>query len=422
MLTIKYKAMKTLSIITAIVLGVFATNGALAEKPESTYFHLASNAKYYKTSFTMASHLVVLPFSINGSDSLNLIFDTGVGRTLITDLPNPNAVSFSNVRRVRIKGLGNNEGVEGYLSDGNDLSLGKLNGQQQQVLVVPNNVIDLSAKVGYRVNGAIGQSIFEKFIVEINYATHTAQFHKPKEFRKKLKRNEEVIPLELINGKPYVTAIVTVNGKQIPVKLLFDTGMSFALWLDPNSNEAITPGALRQKDVLGHGLSGEVTGTVSRIEKFQLGSFEFNNVVTAFPDSSSIGEATRYNNRNGSIGAELFRRFNVIIDYNNQRLILRKNGHYKEPFRYDMSGMDVSPILPGLPLYRIAVVKDNSPAQQAGLRVNDELYSINGVLTQKMTLHEITTMLKKKSGKTIRIQVYRNGELVKAKFKLREMV
>jgi len=414
--------MKTLNRIISAMLGVLIATGAMAEKPETTLFAMNGSCNYYKTHFTLASHLVVLPFRINGSDTLNLIFDSGTGRTLITELSTSDGVSFNETRKVKLRGLGNNLALEGVLSSGNEVSLGEIRGRDQEVLIIPNNVIDFSARAGQRINGIIGQSIFEQYVVEISYTNKTAIFYNPEKFNRKIRRGDEVIPLEIINGKPYITAMVTIHGKKFPVKLLFDTGMSFAVWLDPNSNALIGPGELCRREVLGQGLNGELTGVVSRIEKLQIGGFDFSNVVTAFPDSSSIGEATLENGRNGSVGSEILRRFNVVIDYHNRRLILRKNNDYRAPFHYDMSGMEIGSVIAGFPFYRILNISDASPAAETDLRVDDELYAINGTLASKMTMIEIVELLRSKEGRKIRMTVMRNGESVKVVFKLRKLI
>ncbi len=413
--------MKTIkNIFTAALEILLATITTMADAPESTMFYMSSRNRYYATKFILASNLIVLPFSINKSDSLNLVFDTGVGRTIITDLSNPNAMPLKG-RKVKVMGLGTKESVDGILSRNNALSMGEISGDCQEVLYVPNKAIDLSSGMGHHIHGLIGRSIFERFVVEISYTHKTVKFFN-NSLSRKIRKNEEVIPIELIDGRPYITAQVTINGKQFPVKLLFDTGMSFALWFDPATNANIKPSAIRRHDAFGSGLNGAVMGEVSRVEKFQIGKFEFNNVITAFPDSNSIGDATANSDRNGSVGADIFRRFNVTIDYQNKRIILSKNSSYKEPFSYDMSGIEVGTIIPGLPYYRIVTVGNNTPASECGLMENDLLNSINGQQVSNLSLCEITSMLKSKEGKKIKITIMRNGELIKVNFKLRKLV
>lgn len=415
--------MKTIkSILTATLEILLATLTTMAEAPESTMFYMNSRNRYYATKFILASNLIVLPFSINKSDSLNLIFDTGVGRTIITDFSNSQALLLDKGRKVRVKGLGSKESVEGILSRDNALSMGEISGESQEILFVPNKTIDLSSCMGHHIHGLIGRSIFERFTIEINYTNKTVKFYESKNYSHRIRKNEEIIPIELIDGRPYITALVTINGKQFPVKLLFDTGMSFALWLDPATNPNIKPSSISRHDAFGNGLNGAVMGEVSRVEKIQIGKFEFNNVITAFPDSTHIGDATSNNNRNGSVGADIFRRFNVIIDYQNKRIILSKNNTYKEPFSYDMSGIEVGTLIPGLQFYRIVSVGSNTPASECGLMENDVLNSINGQQVSSLSLCEITSMLKSKEGRKVKITIMRNGEIIKVSLKLRKLV
>lgn len=414
--------MKTLGKILIATLGVMLTHATVAEKPESTMFYMNTENRYYKAKFVMASNLVVLPFQINKSDSLNFIFDTGVDRTIITELSNPSAVSDHKKRKVKVRGLGSAESIVAELSENNHLSIGDILAEKQEILVIPNNTIDLSSSLGHKVNGVVGRTFFEQFVVEIDYKKKSVKFHNPEKFNRKIRKGDDVIPIVLINGKPYVNAMVTLNGKEIPVKLLFDTGMSFSLWLDPTTNAALKPSGLSIHDDFGHGLNGEVSGEISRVEKFQIGKFVFTDVVTAFPDSNDLGSAATSSYRNGSVGADIFRRFNVVIDYQGQQIILRKNNDYKDSFEYDMSGIEISPVLPGLPFYFIISVKENSPASECGLMVNDEIVNINGKPASELSMYQIVDLLRQKENNRIRLTVKRNGKLVKANFQLRRLV
>ncbi len=418
----KLTAMKTIKKIQIAALGILLATSSMAEKPESTSFFLNNDSRYYKTKFVLASNLMVLPLQINNSCSMNFVFDTGVGRTIITQTTNPEAISTSQFRRVLVRGLGSNESIVGVLSSNNDLSLGEISDDNHEILVVPNNIINLSSSLGYEINGVTGRSFFEQFVVEIDYLKQTVQFHNPSQFNRKIRSNDDVVPIELIDGRPYITANVTINGKEIPVKLLFDTGMSFPLWLDPSTNENFKPTGLCRHDDFGQGLNGNVSGEISRVEKLRIGKFELKNVITAFPNANAIRDVTVNSDRNGSVGADIFRRFNVIIDYQNKRVILRKNATFKEEFTYDMSGISIETILPEFPFYRIASIGENTPASECGLQVNDEILKINARNTRNMSMNDIVCLLKKREGKKIRITVLRNGEIIKLKFRLKRLV
>ena len=155
--------------------------------------------------------------------------------------------------------------------------------------------------------------------------------------------------------------------------------MSFAMWLSPIGNCGINPKQDAREDILGQGLNGNITGKISRVDKVKIGNFELHNVITAFPDTNSIDNGSVNSRRSGSIGAEIFRRFNIIVDYPNSRLILRKNSNFSDKFEYDMSGLEIGTIIAGLPVYQVLSVGRGTPAEEVGIHPNDQIYSINGI-------------------------------------------
>ena len=46
-------------------------------------------------------------------------------------------------------------------------------------------------------------------------------------------------------------------------------------------------------------------------------------------------------------------------------------------FNYNMSGMEVINPMPGLPIFTITNIRENSPAYLAGLKENDQILSLN---------------------------------------------
>ncbi|MCK4465261.1 MAG: hypothetical protein KAU83_06080, partial [Bacteroidales bacterium] len=67
-------------------------------------------------------------------------------------------------------------------------------------------------------------------------------------------------------------------------------------------------------------LSGDIYGKLGKIHGFRLGGSLFNSPIVAFPDSASAGNSSGLDDRNGSLGSEILRRFRVIIDYPNKQI------------------------------------------------------------------------------------------------------
>ena len=190
--------------------------------------------------------------------------------------------------------------------------------------------------------------------------------------------------------KPFVlTTIVTDEMQEVPVKLLVDTGSSDALWLAENSDERIKLPQNHIESFLGRGLSGDLFGIKGRIDGIWVGPLIMAKPIVSFPDSDLIRQLITANDRNGTLGAEILRRFIVTMDYRNSRLTLRPTGKVKEDFNYNMSGMEVMNPMPGLPIFTIANIRDNSPAYLAGLRENDQILSLNNNNHNSLELNDL---------------------------------
>ena len=209
-------------------------------------------------------------------------------------------------------------------------------------------------------------------------------------------------------------------------------------------------------DFLGLGLLGDIVGQRSRINSLELGGFKLENVTASFPDSLSVEGLQNYESRNGSIGSELLKRFNLFMDYANNIMHLKKNKHFNDPFNYDMSGIilehsgfmmvetyqkvfesrfqgapedNVILIQPSFykkyelkPAFRIARLREDSPALLAGLQVGDALISVNGREAHKFTLQRFTSLFSSREGKRIKLEVERGGVVKKYKFRLKKVL
>lgn len=208
-------------------------------------------------------------------------------------------------------------------------------------------------------------------------------------------------------------------------------------------------------DYLGKGFSGDVFGKRTRISKFSIDKFEFNNPIIAMPDANSFKSVNMVTNRVGSIGGEILKRFTVLFDYKNNQIFLNKNSNYDAPFHYNMSGIELQnegvqwvqetiALQTQLvedntydangkkanfkykfslkPIYTIANIRKNSPAALCGLQKDDIIISINNVLGYKYSLQEINEILKSEEDKWLYFEIERNKKILKFKFQLKSIL
>lgn len=372
--------------------------------------------------FKTASNLIIIPVTINESDTLNFILDTGVRFPIITELPFVNKLNLNYLMPVQVKGLGEGHELTAYRSGNNTMKLNGLTARNQEVQMIIDENFQISHMLGIPVHGLIGFNLFKDYIVEIDYPREEITLHKPEYYKYRDRRKDIILPLHLENNKPFVrTSIVTDTQKEVPVKLLVDTGASDALWLSEKSDDRIDLPEQNIETFLGKGLNGSVFGTKGRIDGIWVGPLILSEPIVAFPNSELIEQLISSNDRNGTIGAEILRRFIVTIDYRNSRLTMRPTHRVKDDFNYNMSGMEVINPVPGLPIFTITDIRENSPAYFAGLKVNDQILSMNYSNHRSLELNDINLLLQSRENKKIRVKVLRDGEEIKTSFELKKL-
>lgn len=406
-----------------------------------------------KINFEFAANLIVIPVEVNGVE-LSFVLDTGVSKPILFNLTENDSLDLKNTKTFYLHGLGADGKIEALKSSYNRFKIGDAVGSNQDLYVVFDSDINFTPRLGVVVHGIIGYDVFRDFVVEINYSSKYIRLHKPDVFKPKISKKWQSIPLEVHNNKPYLNATVTLGNSSEDVKLLMDTGSSDALWLFENKEKGLIPNdSLFFRDYLGKGLSGSVYGKRSKVKSFQLSNYNLMNVNVAYPDSLSVDVNKIHKGRNGSVGGDILKRYNMYVDYSNEKLYLKKNNYYKKPFRYNNSGIVLEhngsmfvnerikvPSTDGYnethnpnaikidvsishrmilkPMYRIVELRRSSNAYASGLRVGDILLGINGKEVFNMKLSQINEILFGKTGKPIRLKVERYGEVKIFKFKL----
>lgn len=372
--------------------------------------------------FKTSSNLIIIPVAINNSDTLNFILDTGVRHPIITELPFVNKLNLNFLQPINVKGLGEGEQLTAYRSGNNTINIHGLVAYDQEIHMIINENFQISHILGIPVHGLIGFNLFKDYVVKIDYSNNKITLVKPENYTYREKARDIVLPLIMEQDKPFVrTSIVTDKNEDVPVKLLVDTGASDALWLSTNSDSRISLPENNFETFLGRGLSGDLYGKKGRIGAIWVGPLVLYEPIVAFPDNELVDQLIGKNDRNGTLGAEILRRFYVTLDYPNNRLILTPNENLKDEFNYNMSGLEVTNPMPGLPIFLISDIRKNSPAYYAGLQENDQIIALNNASNKTLTLNDINLLFQSREDKKIKMTVLRNGEQIKTEFFLKKM-
>jgi C-terminal processing protease CtpA/Prc len=112
----------------------------------------------------------------------------------------------------------------------------------------------------------------------------------------------------------------------------------------------------------------------------------------------------------GIIGAEILRRFKVIIDYSRQQMIVEPNLHLNDPYEYDMSGLVLTAAGPDFKAFKIFRVLDRSPAAECGLQEGDQIEALNGQPAANFNLEQIRKLFTQGAGIEYKLTVRRNQQ------------
>ncbi len=416
-------------------------------------FVLQNGKESDKIKFKLINNLIIIPVEINGAE-LAFILDSGVRKPILFNLLNTtDSLYINQTETILLRGLGGGDPIEAIKSKNNIFKIGNSININQTLYAIFHDNLNFTPRLGIPIHGIIGYDLFKDFIIEINYSSKFIKLHNPSTYTYKACKKCETLNLEFNNHKPYFNAHVKLNNKKIPVKLLLDSGGSDALWLFEDQEKNLVLKGNSFRDFLGRGLSGSVYGKRSKVQKIYINSFVLNNVNVAFPDEESISYVRQFKERNGSFSGAMIKRFNVIIDYNNSKITFKKNKYFKEPFRYNNSGIELeqtgirlinkkrptvvinnennSQSSKGIvfdsknelmvkPAFSIVELRKGSPAERIGLKVGDVLLFINNNATYNYKLQEITQYFYGEINKKIRLKVERKGVPLTFVFRLED--
>lgn len=268
--------------------------------------------------FTLGKNsLIYLKGKVNDSDSLDFIFDTGAGISVVTQ-------SLIENKKVNVKldGDQKNTGTDGVSmvkrSSGNVLEIGSLLWSN-----VPLLSIDYK---GFPFDIVLGWVAFEDRVVELNYETNTLIVHHSlppvdKEYSR--------LDLKLISGIPYIQCKTIVNGIESEGWFDFDTGSDGTMTV---GQKFATQNALNNiLKVIGtstsKGSSGkEFTQKYVLMPRIKLGNFEMYQVPMSINNEDPEGVQ-----HNENIGNVILKRFNAIIDFKNYVVYLKPNRLFYSP-------------------------------------------------------------------------------------------
>lgn len=371
--------------------------------------------------FEMVGTYVVLKVRINDNPPLNLLLDSGIGTTLITELSESDSIELERTYKTVLKGLGSGIDMQAWVSDGNQLKIGKYQLKNQTIMILETDVFNLSKHTGSKLNGILGADFFENQVIRIDYTNkciymyESSGFVPPKDFHK--------VPIWLEGHKMFMEVpIQDATGKIRTVRMLIDTGAELTAWFRSYGSDPVPVPEKKIRGYIGRGLSGDIEGSLGILDKVWFSDFQLSDPVVSFPDSLAIAGTNTNTQRDGTIGSQLLSRFDLIVDQQGGFLYVKPNYLAKKPFSYNMAGIEVIQNRLGFQLPEVLNVWNNSPGQEAGVQPGDCILEINGISGFKTSINEIRHVFESRSKSTVELILLRDGKQVHARVRLRNLL
>lgn len=370
-------------------------------------------------SFSLVKNLIIIPVFINNKGPFNFILDTGVGPMIITEPSLVDSLALNVARSIKISGLGKGNEIDAFVSNDVSVQVGKTYMDNIPTAILKQDIFGLSNYLGTKIYGLLGYYFFKSFIVEVKYSSKRLLFSTPASGNK---LKGERIPIEIIGYKPYVNiTIESTEHSRIDIKTLVDNGASHAISLERfNENPFPVPKAAIPAN-LGVGMSGPIDGSIGRLSTLKIGSFTLKNVLASYPKYDDVAAKILLGTRNGNLGADVLSRFNIIFDYEDNSIYLKKGAQFNRPFQHDMSGIELYS-QEGTRHYYVSRVEPGSPADRAGILVDDQIVFINFQPASSLQLNDINNLFKSEDGKIMILSIYRDKELMVKVFKLKQRI
>lgn len=182
-----------------------------------------------------------------------------------------------------------------------------------------NSTSGVRGGAGDVMEGVLGKPLFDRFVIDIDYAGRRIAFHEPGGYR--YDGRGTTLPFRMAGGIPVVDARVAVAPRRsATARLAVDLGAATAITINKqfaDSHRILPPPeALRATNECGVGGAAAGTSFEGLLHTVEIGPVTLRNPMTFFrrnPNGRGF---------DGLLGGGALRDFRVILDYSDRRMIL----------------------------------------------------------------------------------------------------
>jgi TPR repeat protein len=279
--------------------------------------------------------------------------------------------------------------VLSHLANGIEMSLPGLTISRATAALLPN--FDLNQYLGHPLAGILGYDLLSHLVVTIDYVNKKITFQKPGTF--KPDPAIESIPFSNRGVYPFVQAGIGSEADMCKGWFLVDSGGGNTLTLTKVFQEA-NPNVKIEQAVKtgGVGLGGIDYSFDGKCPRLTLGRIVLLNPIATL---SSQKQGNWQTLGGGSIGEGILDRFDVTFDSPDERLFLKPNTRFADPFTYNNVGMGVKTAKDNYHSFTIFAIVPDSPAAISSFQTGDQIVGIDKLDVTTMSLSDLYDIIRK---------------------------
>jgi len=388
-----------------------------------TGFQVPKGKEKIEIPFQFENNFILIKVVFNRVFPLTFILDTGSENTILAKKAFADLMNVQYDREYKVYGADMSTELTVHLARSVSLDLPTIGAKIVPILVLEDDYFHFEKYTGLKIHGILGMDLFKLTTLQIDYNKKILTLYPPDNFKPKSNKFTS-FPVEIYRNKFYLTIQGAVNNSApaTPLKLLLDTGANLALLLHNDSDSTIALPSKLIPGKLGDGLGGFLEGYMGRSHSLAIGDYTFSSIVTHFQKIPPSIDSLPLNQRNGILGNGILSRFTVIIAPFDNKLYLKPKKKYNKGFKFDKSGITL--IASGLSLEHFTVIDvvPNSPADLAGIQVEDQILNINFLPARFYDMTSLTNKFQGRTGKLFRLMLKRNGQKKKVVFRLKDLI
>ena len=258
--------------------------------------------------------------TLNGSDSLTLMFHTDVTSVSITPDQTEALKTAKNRTSTTAKSWAGTKDIE-YIEH-NTLKISDLEWN--------DITLWLNLLSGHQTDGKFGPHLFKNKRIEIDFEKEIMVLHST---HKPLPNSKDYQAFNLITNEGqslFIEGELIVDGQAYKNTFMIHSGYGGTVILDDDfcsKHSALTSTKVIDEKELKDSLGNSIKTKKTLTNQFQVGDFNFEAMPYSYFDSELNIQSTSV------IGCEILKRFNMILDMENLKLYLKPNTDYTTEFR-----------------------------------------------------------------------------------------